>query len=120
MARDVDGVRRVDVGLLLAVAAAGVMSNLVFGVAPRDAASLIVATSVLMLVTVVASYIAAPRRGGRSGDESAGGVTRACHPGASEASRRTCSWFTLFARGNRRGAKQVLRLLRSHQDDTRG
>ena len=49
------------VGLLLAVAAAGVMSNLVFGVAPRDVGSLIAATSVLMLVTIVASYIPARR-----------------------------------------------------------
>jgi putative ABC transport system permease protein len=49
------------VGLLLAVAAAGVMSNLVFGVAPRDVASLIAATSVLMLVTIVASYIPSRR-----------------------------------------------------------
>jgi putative ABC transport system permease protein len=40
------------VGLLLAVAA-GVMSNLVFGVAPRDV-GLIAATSVLTLVTIVA------------------------------------------------------------------
>lgn len=49
------------VGLLLAVIAAGVMSNLVFGVAPRDAGSLIAATSVLMLVTIVASYLPARR-----------------------------------------------------------
>jgi putative ABC transport system permease protein len=49
------------VGLLLAVAAAGVMSNLVFGVAPRDVGSLIAATSVLTLVTIVASYIPARR-----------------------------------------------------------
>jgi ABC-type antimicrobial peptide transport system permease subunit len=49
------------VGLLLAVAAAGVMSNLVFGVAPRDVGSLIAATSVLMLVTIVASYVPARR-----------------------------------------------------------
>jgi predicted permease len=49
------------VGLLLAVAAAGVMSNLVFGIAPRDAASFVAATGVLMIVTIVASYIPARR-----------------------------------------------------------
>jgi putative ABC transport system permease protein len=49
------------VGLGLAVAAAGVMSNLVFGVAPRDAVSLAGATSVLLLIAGIASYIPARR-----------------------------------------------------------
>jgi ABC-type lipoprotein release transport system permease subunit len=35
------------------------MSNLVFGIAPRDAISIVGATAVLLLVTVVASYIPA-------------------------------------------------------------
>jgi putative ABC transport system permease protein len=47
------------IGLALAVGAAGVMSNLVFGIAPRDAISIVGATAVLLLVTVVASYIPA-------------------------------------------------------------
>jgi ABC-type antimicrobial peptide transport system permease subunit len=49
------------IGLVLAVAAAGLMSNLVFGVAPRDAASLAGATAVLLLVAGVASWLPARR-----------------------------------------------------------
>jgi putative ABC transport system permease protein len=49
------------VGLALAVAVAGVMSNLVYGVAPRDVASFVVATFILMAVAGVASYIPARR-----------------------------------------------------------
>jgi len=47
------------IGLALAVGAAGAMSNLVFGIAPRDAISIVTATAVLLLVTMVASYIPA-------------------------------------------------------------
>ena len=47
------------IGLVLALAASGVMSNLVYGVAPRDVVSVLGATIVLMLVVVVASYIPA-------------------------------------------------------------
>ncbi|MFN2567164.1 MAG: ADOP family duplicated permease [Gemmatimonadaceae bacterium] len=49
------------VGLMFAVAAAGVMSNLVYGVAPRDGASIVGATALLMLVAGVASYVPARR-----------------------------------------------------------
>jgi ABC-type antimicrobial peptide transport system permease subunit len=49
------------VGLVLAIAAAGAMSNLVFGVAPTDVASIVAATAVLMLVAAVASYVPARR-----------------------------------------------------------
>jgi putative ABC transport system permease protein len=49
------------VGLMLAIAAAGIMSNLVYGVAPNDAASVLGATVVLMLVAGVASYVPARR-----------------------------------------------------------
>jgi putative ABC transport system permease protein len=49
------------VGLMLAIAAAGVMSHLVYGVAPRDMASILGATAMLMLVAGVASYIPARR-----------------------------------------------------------
>ena len=47
------------VGLVLAVAAAGVMSNLVYGVAPRDLSSILGATALLILVAGSASYIPA-------------------------------------------------------------
>jgi putative ABC transport system permease protein len=49
------------VGLVVAVAAAGIMSTLVYGIASRDAASILAATSVLLLVAAVASYIPARR-----------------------------------------------------------
>ena len=49
------------VGLAFAIAAARVMSNLVYGVAPTDVASILGATAVLMLVAGVASYIPARR-----------------------------------------------------------
>jgi ABC-type antimicrobial peptide transport system permease subunit len=49
------------VGLILAVTAAGVMRTLVFDVAPRDVASFLVATLVLMIVTMIASYAPARR-----------------------------------------------------------
>lgn len=49
------------VGLVLAIAAAGVMRTLVYGVAPRDVASLGGAAGLLMLVACLASYI--PARG---------------------------------------------------------
>lgn len=49
------------VGLALALAAAGVMSNLVYGVAPRDAVSIIGATGALLLVAGLASYLPARR-----------------------------------------------------------
>ncbi|MDQ3950780.1 MAG: ABC transporter permease, partial [Gemmatimonadota bacterium] len=48
-------------GLVLAIAAAGVMSNLVYGVAPTDVTSILGATALLMLVAGVASYIPARR-----------------------------------------------------------
>jgi predicted permease len=47
------------VGLTLAIAGAGMMRNLVYGVAPTDAASILGATAVLMLVAGAASYIPA-------------------------------------------------------------
>jgi predicted permease len=49
------------VGLVVAVAAAGVVSHLVYGVAPRDLASIVGATAALMLVAGVASYVPARR-----------------------------------------------------------
>ncbi|HTE47469.1 MAG TPA: ABC transporter permease [Gemmatimonadaceae bacterium] len=49
------------IGVVLAVAAAGIMSNLVFGVAPRDAVSLLGTTALLMFVAAAASYIPARR-----------------------------------------------------------
>ena len=49
------------VGLLLSIAAAGFMRNLVYGVAPMDAASMIGATALLLLVAGVASYVPARR-----------------------------------------------------------
>jgi putative ABC transport system permease protein len=49
------------IGLVLAIAAAGVMRNLVYGVAPRDVASILGATMLLMLVAIVASVIPARR-----------------------------------------------------------
>ena len=49
------------IGLTLAIMAAGVISNLVYGVAPRDVASMIMATTVLLLVAAVASYLPARR-----------------------------------------------------------
>jgi len=48
-------------GLVFATAAAGLMRNLVYGVAPRDAASMCGATALLMLVAGVASYFPARR-----------------------------------------------------------
>jgi putative ABC transport system permease protein len=50
-----------SVGLVLAVAMAGTMSSLVFGVAPRDSVSLVAATSVLLIVAALASYLPARR-----------------------------------------------------------
>src|SRR5205085_12135055 len=47
------------VGLLIAVVAAGVMRNLVYGVTPRDLSSLFGATALLLLVAAAASYIPA-------------------------------------------------------------
>lgn len=47
------------VGLVLALAASGLMRNLVYGVAPRDLVSLLGATLALLLVVLVASYIPA-------------------------------------------------------------
>jgi predicted permease len=49
------------VGLLLALAALGLMSNLVYGVAPRDVTSILGATMALMLVAGLASYFPARR-----------------------------------------------------------
>ena len=48
-------------GLMLSIAAAGIMRNLVYGVAPRDVASILGAAGVLMLVAGVASYVPARR-----------------------------------------------------------
>jgi ABC-type antimicrobial peptide transport system permease subunit len=48
-------------GLVLAVAAAGLMSNLVYGVVPRDAVSLSGAALVLVFVAALASAIPARR-----------------------------------------------------------
>jgi ABC-type antimicrobial peptide transport system permease subunit len=52
------------IGLALAIAAAGVMSNLVYGVAPRNVASMVGATALLMLVAGLASYVPARRAAG--------------------------------------------------------
>ena len=49
------------VGLVLAIAAARAMSHFVYGVAPTDAASIVGATGLLMLVAALASYIPARR-----------------------------------------------------------
>jgi ABC-type lipoprotein release transport system permease subunit len=49
------------VGLVLAIAAAGVMRSLVYEVAPRDVASILGTTALLMLVAGVASYAPARR-----------------------------------------------------------
>ena len=49
------------VGLLLAIAADGIMSTLVYGVASPDVASLLGATALLMSVAGIASYIPARR-----------------------------------------------------------
>jgi putative ABC transport system permease protein len=49
------------IGLVLAIALSGVMSNLVYGVAPRDLASLLGSAALLMSVAAIASYIPARR-----------------------------------------------------------
>ena len=49
------------VGLAVAIAAAGVMSHLVYGVAPRDVVSIFGATGLLLLIAVAASYVPARR-----------------------------------------------------------
>jgi putative ABC transport system permease protein len=49
------------VGLVVAVAAGGAMSHLVYEVPPRDALSIVIATMVLMVVAGVASYVPARR-----------------------------------------------------------
>ena len=49
------------VGLMLAVAGVGTMRNLVYGVAPMDVASMLVATAVLIIVAWLASYVPARR-----------------------------------------------------------
>lgn len=49
------------VGLMFAIAAAGAMSHLVYGVAPTDSASIVGATALLMLVAALASYMPARR-----------------------------------------------------------
>ncbi len=49
------------VGLVLAIAGAGAMSTLVFGVAPRDGVTLLAATGLLLVVAGVASYVPARR-----------------------------------------------------------
>jgi putative ABC transport system permease protein len=51
-------------GLVGAAALSGAMSNLVFGVTPRDVASLAAGTLTLLLVAVIASYIPARRASG--------------------------------------------------------
>jgi ABC-type antimicrobial peptide transport system permease subunit len=48
-------------GLLLALATAGLLVNMVFGVSPMNATSFVVSTGVLLLVTVTASYLLARR-----------------------------------------------------------
>jgi ABC-type antimicrobial peptide transport system permease subunit len=48
-------------GLLLALATAGLLVNMVFGVSPMNATSFVVSTGVLLLVTVTASYLPARR-----------------------------------------------------------
>jgi putative ABC transport system permease protein len=52
------------IGVALAIAAAGTMSNLVFGVAPRDLASILAATTLLVVVAALASYLPARRAAG--------------------------------------------------------
>ena len=52
------------VGLAGAAALSGAMSTLVFGVAPRDVASLAAGTLTLLVVAVIASYIPARRASG--------------------------------------------------------
>lgn len=49
------------VGVLIAIAAAGVMRNLVYGVPPKDLASLVGATALLVVGAAVASYVPARR-----------------------------------------------------------
>jgi predicted permease len=49
------------VGVLLGTAGAGVMSNLVYGVSPRDVASIVGAAALLVLGAAVASYVPARR-----------------------------------------------------------
>ena len=49
------------IGVVLAIAASGIMRNVVYGVAPRDPASLLGATVLLILVAAVASYLPARR-----------------------------------------------------------
>jgi ABC-type lipoprotein release transport system permease subunit len=48
-------------GLAVAIAAAGGVSHLVYGVEPRDAVSIVCATALLILVAGVASYVPALR-----------------------------------------------------------
>lgn len=52
------------IGLVLALAAGSLMSTLVYGVAPRDVASILGGTTLLMLVACLASYIPARRAAG--------------------------------------------------------
>lgn len=52
------------IGLVLALAAGGIMRTLVYDVAPRDVASILGATALLMLVACLASYIPARRAAG--------------------------------------------------------
>jgi putative ABC transport system permease protein len=49
---------------VLPIAAGGVMSTLVFGVAPRDVASIVGSAVLLLLVAVLASYVPARRASG--------------------------------------------------------
>jgi putative ABC transport system permease protein len=49
------------IGMVVAIAAAGAMSHLVYGVAPRDLASIVGAAALLMLVAGLASYVPARR-----------------------------------------------------------
>jgi len=52
------------VGVLLGVGGARLMSNLVFGVSPRDLPSIVGATALLVLGAAVASYVPARRAAG--------------------------------------------------------
>jgi len=52
------------VGFVLAIIAAGMMSNLVYGVAPRDMSNIFGAAALLMIVAAVASYVPARRAAG--------------------------------------------------------
>jgi len=52
------------VGVLLVVGGARLMSNLVFGVSPRDLPSIVGATALLVLGAAVASYVPARRAAG--------------------------------------------------------